>query len=72
LLNRHVERLFWQYGLFPWKNDDGQIQVKVPLATDAPLLIGLRPRLRLMTIRLLGRFMRFMDRVSGPLRRQVR
>lgn len=37
-LNQHVERLLWQFGLFPWKTDSGQIHVNVPLATDAAQL----------------------------------
>lgn len=45
-LNRHVERLLWQYGLFPWRNDAGLIQIAVPLATDANKLVGSRSRLR--------------------------
>jgi hypothetical protein len=40
-LNRHVERLLWQFGLFPWKTEDGQIRVEVPIATDAHNLVGL-------------------------------
>lgn len=40
MLNRHVERLFWQYGLFPWKTDDGRIHVTIPLASDARHLVG--------------------------------
>jgi Protein of unknown function (DUF4238) len=37
-LNQHVERLLWQFGLFPWKMDNGQIHVDVPLASDAAQL----------------------------------
>lgn len=37
-LNRHVERLLWQFGLFPWKTENGEIRVEVPLATDADQL----------------------------------
>jgi Protein of unknown function (DUF4238) len=37
-LNQHVERLLWQFGLFPSKADDGQIHVDVPSATDAAQL----------------------------------
>jgi len=32
--NRHVERVLWQSGLFPWRNPQGQSRVEVPLATD--------------------------------------
>jgi hypothetical protein len=28
-LNRHVERMFWQFRLIPWKMDDGRIWVEV-------------------------------------------
>ena len=45
-LNRHVERLFWLYGLFPWKNENGQIAIVVPLASDADKLVGVLPLLR--------------------------
>jgi len=45
MLNRHVERLFWQYGLFPWRTDTGEIHVTVPLASDADKLAGLQPGL---------------------------
>lgn len=41
-LNQHVERLLWQFGLFPWKTDNGLIHVDVPLVTDA-VQLGLRP-----------------------------
>jgi hypothetical protein len=34
-LNRHVERLFWQHGLFPWKTDDGLIRVEVRLVNES-------------------------------------
>ena len=45
MLNRHVERLFWPYGLFPWRTDAGGIHVTVPLASDAAKLAGLQLRL---------------------------
>jgi hypothetical protein len=34
-LNRHAERLFWHFGLFPWKTSDGKIWIHVPVSTDA-------------------------------------
>lgn len=40
MLNRHVERLFWLYGLFPWRTEDGQIHITVPIASDAARLGG--------------------------------
>jgi len=43
LLNRHVERLLWQFGLFPRKSPDGKIWVHVPLSTDVVQLQGWRP-----------------------------
>jgi hypothetical protein len=46
MLNCHVERLFWQYQLFPWKTDDGRVHVTVPLVSDADKLVGLRPRMK--------------------------
>jgi len=42
-LNRHVERLFWCFGMFPWKTDDGRIHITVPLASDADKLAGSTP-----------------------------
>jgi hypothetical protein len=38
MLNRHVERLLWLYGLFPWKSDNEQIHISVPIASDAARL----------------------------------
>ena len=34
-LNRHVERLFWQFGLIPWKMDDNRIWVEVLMPIEA-------------------------------------
>lgn len=51
LLNRHVERLLWLFGLFPWKTTEGQIRIEVPLASDAAQLQGLQPALRLWSTR---------------------
>jgi hypothetical protein len=42
MLNRHVERLLWSYGLIPWRTDEGQIYITVPVATDADKLGGAR------------------------------
>jgi hypothetical protein len=39
-LNRHVERIFWQHGLFPSKTDDGRIWVDVRLVTEADKLLS--------------------------------
>lgn len=33
-LNMHVERLVWQFSVFPWPMDTGQIKVEIPLAVD--------------------------------------
>lgn len=33
--NRHVERLLWPLGLFPWRNEEGTARVEVPLIIDA-------------------------------------
>jgi hypothetical protein len=38
-LNRHVERVLWQFGLFPWRTPEGFIRVEVPLMTDAARLL---------------------------------
>jgi hypothetical protein len=33
-LNRHVERLLWSFAIFPWTNEEGQIQIEIPLQSD--------------------------------------
>jgi hypothetical protein len=33
-LNRHIERVLWQFGVFPWRTEEGQIRVEIPLGTD--------------------------------------
>lgn len=53
-LNRHAERLFWHFGLFPWKTPDGKIWVQVPVSTDAAHLQGWRPIWRRLWQRLLS------------------
>jgi hypothetical protein len=40
--NRRVERLLWSYGLIPWRTDEGQIYITVPVASDADKLGGAR------------------------------
>jgi hypothetical protein len=62
-LNRHVERLMWQYGLIPWRTDEGLIRIEVPLGTDADKLAGRRPLLRLIAMRVWGRFKRLLARI---------
>lgn len=62
-LNRHVERLMWQYGLIPWRTDEGLIRIGVPLGTDADKLAGRRPLLRLVAMRVWGRFKRSLARI---------
>lgn len=57
-LNRHVERLMWQYGLIPWRTDQGLIRIEIPLAMDADKLAGRRPLLRLIVVRVWGRLKR--------------
>lgn len=37
--NRHVERLFWQMGLFPWDKPDGSTHIEVPLEIDGLALL---------------------------------
>jgi len=72
MLNRHVERLLWQYGLFPYRTDEGQIQIVVPLATDAERLVGRRPRLRLIGATLSRRLKSLLNQIAEPFRRQRR
>lgn len=44
MLNRHIERVLWQFGVFAWRNDQGQVRVEIPLSTDAAqLLKGILP-----------------------------
>jgi hypothetical protein len=38
-LNRHIERVLWQFGVFPWRNDQGEVRVEIPLGTDAAQLL---------------------------------
>ena len=35
---RHVERLLWQFGLFPWRMPDGFMRVEVPYGNDPEVL----------------------------------
>lgn len=37
--NIHVERLLWQFGMFPWEGPEG-IQIDIPLGTDAAALLS--------------------------------
>ncbi|MBN9274579.1 MAG: hypothetical protein J0J15_30900, partial [Mesorhizobium sp.] len=39
--NRHVERLLWAVGLFPWESSEG-VRVEIPLASDAAALLAQR------------------------------
>ena len=41
--NRHAERLFWQFGMFPWLTADGMSRIEVPLAIDAEALTAMPP-----------------------------
>lgn len=34
-LNRHLERVLWQSGIFPWLTADGVSRIEIPIATDA-------------------------------------
>lgn len=70
-LNRHVERLLWQYGLFPWRTDEGLIQIAVPLATDVSKLVGLRPRVQLIAATISRRLKRLSTRAASLFRRHL-
>ncbi|MFC1635283.1 DUF4238 domain-containing protein [Planctomycetota bacterium] len=37
-LNRHIERVLWQFGAFPWRNDQGEVRVEISIGTDAAQL----------------------------------
>jgi hypothetical protein len=70
MLNRHVERLFWQYQLFPWRTDEGQIRIEAPLASDAAQLVGFRPRLRRIAALAIRTLKHHFAGVAGHLRRE--
>jgi hypothetical protein len=70
MLNRHVERLFWQYRLFPWKTNEGQIRIEAPLASDAAQLVGFRPRLRRIAALVVKSLKHLFAGVAGHLRRK--
>lgn len=36
--NQHVERLMWQFGMFPWSSEDEGLRVEIPLLSDAEAL----------------------------------
>lgn len=38
-LNIHIERLLWQFSVFPWRMDTGQIKIEIPLAVDMTELL---------------------------------
>jgi hypothetical protein len=42
-MNVHMERLFWRFGIFPWRNEHGDVRVEIPLTTDAEALQQLTP-----------------------------
>lgn len=42
-LGMHVERLMWQFGLFPWRTPAG-VRVEIPLISDAVHLSAATPR----------------------------
>jgi hypothetical protein len=37
-LNRHTERLFWRFGMIPWKTPEGLTRIEIPIHSDAPQL----------------------------------
>jgi hypothetical protein len=70
MLNRHVERLFWLYGMFPWRTDDGRIHVTIPLASDAGRLVGSTPRIKRIAALVLTALKTVAASVAGDFRRQ--
>jgi hypothetical protein len=71
MLNRHVERLFWLFGLIPWRTDAGQIHITVPIATDEHRLSGLHPPVkRTIAARVLMTIKTLPARIAGYFRRQ--
>ena len=67
MLNRHVERLFWLYGLFPWKTDGGRIHITVPLASK---LVGPQPRMKRIAALVLNALKNLSASVAGYFNRQ--
>jgi hypothetical protein len=43
-LSVHVERLLWQYSVFPWRNDAGEVRVEIPIESDAQALLDMSQR----------------------------
>ncbi len=39
-LNRHAERLLWQFGIFPWQTSEGEYRVEIPLGSDVEALLN--------------------------------
>ena len=39
-LGIHLERLLWQFGIFPWRTDDNKIRVEIPLESDIVRLMA--------------------------------
>lgn len=38
-LNIHIERLLWQFSVFPWRMETGDTRVEIPLDVDMPELL---------------------------------
>lgn len=41
VLVTHLERLMWQFMIFPWRTDTGAVQVEIPLFVDLPALLAM-------------------------------
>lgn len=39
-MNRHIERVLWPFGVFPWRNEEGQVRVEIPFHSDVAQLFG--------------------------------
>lgn len=71
-LASHVDRILWQFGMFPWRMPDGMFRVEVPLMWDAQRLPGAMVRRPLGVVALLPRaFGMHMTSFGRWLRRAV-
>ncbi len=42
VLNHHFERILWQFGVFPWENEQGQTYITIPTQSDASAIRTIR------------------------------
>jgi hypothetical protein len=54
-LASHVDRILWQFGMFPWRMPDGMFRIEAPLVWDAQRLPGAMVRQPLSVVVLVPR-----------------